>query len=70
VATPAAYFDPGHGHVVIARRAPLDLDGRRDAELWVTLWLCPVRRQLSAVLEDERPIDPGRQPLAGRLEEL
>jgi hypothetical protein len=53
--------------MVIARRHPLDLDGRRDAELWVTLWLCPVRRQLSAVLEDERPpvCPPG-----GPLEEL
>jgi hypothetical protein len=67
VATPDACFTPGHGHVVLARRRPLELDGDPPLGPWITVWLCPVRRQLSAVLEDGRAIDPARRtggPLA------
>jgi hypothetical protein len=60
-ATPDACFDPAHGHEVVARRR--DLGGGWS----VTAWLCPVRRTVSAVFEDDQPPD---RPPGGPLDRL
>lgn len=74
-------FDPTHGHVFLARRRPLDVDEdyapRRRRRLrhddsddfYITAWLCPVRHELSVVIEDEREIEPDRAT-GGPLGEL
>lgn len=61
LASPGACLEPGHGHVVLARRRPLEVDDHLGADYWLTLWLCPVKHQLSAVLEDGRPVELSRQ---------
>lgn len=82
-APPHPCLEPDHGHVVLARRRPFDTEDdpsprrrrlvRRDGDptdFYFTAWLCPVRRTLNVMVEDHRPIEDHRQPVAGRLEQL
>jgi hypothetical protein len=69
LASPGVCLQPDHGHVILARRLPLDLDAA-IAERWVTLWLCPVRHSLSAIVEDGRAIAIDRQPTGDLLDRL
>lgn len=61
IATPGACFQRDHDHALIAARAEL------VPHIRITLWHCPVKHQLSALLEDERR-DPVGIPHGGPLE--
>jgi hypothetical protein len=62
--------DFSHPHQVVFTHKPVDLDADGNVEGYLTLWRCPVLRELGAEWEGVREHDPRTSTPGGPLDEL